>query len=396
MNRPESELRVRPSGSLFLAVVEFCRLLRDAGVDISPACVMLALDALQNVGIADKILFRHALALSLIKRPEDGAIFSVMFDEYWRFDLAEEEETSSEEVSETPAESPTPMDDALVEKILEGFSYEQFWQEDSGDELAQQNTPVAVDEDIELDSPIPSTDSDALRRFVQAFSRRIATAKSRRYRRNKRGELIDFQATIRKSVRSGGLPIELIRRRRQRSPMRLLLFVDVSRSMASYAKLLLSFTSAILRHAWRVEVFLFASEVRRISHSQLQDDDVNVERIIAECGGGTRIGSSILRCLDEYPYILNGSKNIALILSDGLDSGDDEQLETAVRRLRAGCRQLIWLNPTLGLQGYEDATREMTGALPYVDVVAPAHNIDALWQLLDLLRDATNTVRHVA
>jgi len=44
-------------------------------------------------------------------------------------------------------------------------------------------------------------------------------------------------------------------------------------------------------------------------------------------------------------------------------------------------RKLIWLNPLLGLADYQPVTRGMNAALPYIDVFAPAHNVESLLAL---------------
>jgi uncharacterized protein len=38
----------------------------------------------------------------------------------------------------------------------------------------------------------------------------------------------------------------------------------------------------------------------------------------------------------------------------------------------------VWLNPMLGWQGYQPVARGMAAALPYLDLFAPAHNLESL------------------
>jgi hypothetical protein len=52
-------------------------------------------------------------------------------------------------------------------------------------------------------------------------------------------------------------------------------------------------------------------------------------------------------------------------------------------RSRAG--RIVWLNPLLGIEGYEPVARGMQAALPLVDVFASAHNVEALLALDRLL-----------
>jgi uncharacterized protein with von Willebrand factor type A (vWA) domain len=46
---------------------------------------------------------------------------------------------------------------------------------------------------------------------------------------------------------------------------------------------------------------------------------------------------------------------------------------------------VIWLNPLLGLPGYQPVTQGMSAALPFVDVFAPAHNLESLLALEKVL-----------
>jgi len=67
-----------------------------------------------------------------------------------------------------------------------------------------------------------------------------------------------------------------------------------------------------------------------------------------------------------------------MIVSDGYDTGEPEQLSEEMRRLRRRCRKIIWLNPLIGWRDYSPAARGMQAALPYVDLFAPAHNLQSL------------------
>jgi len=53
--------------------------------------------------------------------------------------------------------------------------------------------------------------------------------------------------------------------------------------------------------------------------------------------------------------------------------------------LQRSCHLLVWLNPLLGLEGYQPLTRGMSAALPYVDLFLPAHNLASLEALAAML-----------
>ena len=69
---------------------------------------------------------------------------------------------------------------------------------------------------------------------------------------------------------------------------------------------------------------------------------------------------------------------MVVILSDGWDTGDPEELAVELRKLRMRSRKLVWLNPLLGSPDYEPLTQGMQAALPHLDVFAPAHNLASL------------------
>jgi uncharacterized protein with von Willebrand factor type A (vWA) domain len=71
-------------------------------------------------------------------------------------------------------------------------------------------------------------------------------------------------------------------------------------------------------------------------------------------------------------------RTIVIILSDGWDTGEPEQLAEALFHIKQRAGRLIWLNPLLGSTDYRPLTRGMQAALPFIDVFASAHNLASL------------------
>jgi hypothetical protein len=103
-------------------------------------------------------------------------------------------------------------------------------------------------------------------------------------------------------------------------------------------------------------------------------------REVTDWSGGTRIGDS-LREFNQAWCSLVDRRTIALVLSDGWDTGDPEVLAQEMLALKRRAGRVIWLNPLLGDPTYEPATRGMVAALPVVDHFAAAHNLASLREL---------------
>jgi uncharacterized protein with von Willebrand factor type A (vWA) domain len=100
---------------------------------------------------------------------------------------------------------------------------------------------------------------------------------------------------------------------------------------------------------------------------------------------GTQIGECFKAFNEKHAkYVLNGYSS-TIILSDGLDTGEPAVLEAALKKIKKRTRQLIWLNPLKGMQGYEPIQKGMSAALPNVDIFKSAHNLDSILALEEFL-----------
>ena len=94
--------------------------------------------------------------------------------------------------------------------------------------------------------------------------------------------------------------------------------------------------------------------------------------------GGTRIGDALAAFNDQYANSVTGSRTLAIIVSDGFDTGPPERLAAELQRLKRRTKRLVWLNPLLGRASYEPRAAGMAAALPHIDLFAPAHNLESL------------------
>ena len=204
----------------------------------------------------------------------------------------------------------------------------------------------------------------------------------RREQVRRHGRRLDLRRTIHRNVSHGGTPIELAWRRRKIKPLRLVVLLDASGSMNLYTAFFVRFLHGVVDAFREAEAFVFHTRLAHVSAS-LRDRDVAraVDRLSLMAqgiGGGTRIGDSLATFNRWHARRLINSRTAVMIVSDGYDTGEPERLGAEMRRLRRRCRRIIWLNPLIGWRDYSPQARGMQAALPYVDLFAPAHNLESL------------------
>ena len=224
-----------------------------------------------------------------------------------------------------------------------------------------------------------------LEEMAERLARRMRRRLVRRQRVQQHGRRIHLRRTLRKSLRYGGTPLELAFKNRRRLLPRLVFILDVSRSMNLYSYFFLRFVRGIVEAFSDVHAFVLHTRLVHVTDALRERDMTKLKEKLAILsmgwGGGTRIGD----CLDtfnrEYGRRLVNSRSVVVVVSDGLDTGEPYVLADGMARLRQRARRILWLNPLLGRDGYEPTAGGMQAALPYLDLFAPAHNLDSLQAL---------------
>jgi uncharacterized protein len=198
----------------------------------------------------------------------------------------------------------------------------------------------------------------------------------------------DLRRTIRASLRTGGDPFERHWREPGERPRPLVLVCDVSGSMEPYARMLLQYMQACVAARRRVEAFVFGTRLTRITGELAgRDPDRALDRAAGaaeDWSGGTRIGEALATLNREYGRRV-GRGAIVVLLSDGWDRGDPQQLSAEMARLERCTHRLIWLNPLKASPAYEPLTRGMQAALPYVDHFLAGNSLASLEDLAILM-----------
>jgi uncharacterized protein with von Willebrand factor type A (vWA) domain len=230
---------------------------------------------------------------------------------------------------------------------------------------------------------------------IEALMRRLARqlrhVRLRREAPVRHGRRLDLPSTIRRSVSSGGIPFDLAWRDRRRVRPRIVLLIDVSRSMAPYSFFYLRLARALSAELTDVRSFIFHTHITAVSEALHDPDPWRAQQrlhLIAQgWAGGTRIGESLAQFIREHARVVH-SRTAIVILSDGYDTGDPAQLADALVQLRRRARRIVWLNPLCNRPGYAPICQGMQAALPHLDLLAPGADLNSIRAVLPKLIEA--------
>lgn len=376
------------SGFLLHNLLLFTRLLRKAGLDVSPERIVLLVKGLEHINIGIREDFYYSLRCIIVRKKDDLATFDRAFSLFWQrthsqhlgmnFERRDRFKRNKQPKTARPSLKPPNM---IVPRIE--------------DDLDEKQTPV-----IEATQTFSSLEVLRYKDFSELEEDEIVLIKylisklfwQLGYRRTRRfipgqGPQIDFRRSLRRNLGYGGEILELSLRKKRIRPRPLIVIADISGSMERYSRILLHFTYTLSHSLTQpVEAFLFGTRLTRVTR-QLKNNDIetaleNVSQVVPDWSGGTRIGAALKRFNFDWSRRVLRHGAITLLISDGWDRGDPDEMRTEMARLQRNCYRLIWLNPLLGSPGYEPLTRGIQTALPYIDDFLPIHNLDSLESLV--------------
>jgi uncharacterized protein with von Willebrand factor type A (vWA) domain len=376
---------------LTTATLAFGQMLRAAGLPLTVSELMDAVRALEVVDLMDRSEVHLALRTTLCARHEEYPAFDRCFDAFWKFH-ADQGQGLEGLLSAAPAGQPEDRVSGAVGAPGERKASValESWEEAGAEAGEPLEMPGVSDREVLMDqdfSTFPAEELDEVARLTVLIAKRLARRVSRRRRPTRRGGVIDLRRTLRANMTKGEI-IELRRRERRRRKVRLVLLCDVSGSMDLYSRFLLQFLYALQNVFGRVETFMFATRLTRVTeHLKGPSYRLALRRLtsVRDFSGGTRIGESLGEFNRSWGHVVD-RHTIVLILSDGWDTGEPEDLVQEMLAIRRKAGRVIWLNPLLGNPAYEPLTRGMAAALPLVDHFAAAHNLASLRNLAAYLR----------
>lgn len=381
------------AGKLADNIAGFGRALRRAGLRVDSARIALAQEAAQLVGVDRKADLGAALEAVLVSREPERGVFRELFDAWFR-DPEIAHKLLAQMLPSSEGRAPASKRRPRVSEAL--APHKRFG-----------GTPRPPDKEVDFDAAMTASDLARLKHadfnalsatefhLVERLARDIALPvpeiEMRRMRPGLRGPRLHWARSLRQAARTGGELLVLKRMQRVRQPLPLLVLVDVSGSMERYARLLLAFLHAATRAHRRRDVFAFGTELTDLTPAfRLGDTDAMLaaaSAAIADYAGGTRLGESLATLRRQHARRLVGRRSLVLVISDGLDTGEPEELARELDWLTHRCRRLLWLNPLLRFEGYAPLARGAAVLHRHTHAMLAVHNLGKLQDLASSLAD---------
>ena len=261
-----------------------------------------------------------------------------------------------------------------VERELERRAYRQ------GEKLTRE---------VLADKPLFALSADEvaqMRTVVARLARKIKDALALRQRQEQKGR-IDSRRTIRHSLQYGGIPMEVMLRRRHREKPKLVTICDVSDSVRNASRFMLQLVWSLQECFSRVRSYAFVSEIAEVTQAF---NTYPVERAIEWALKAAPID---YHCRSDFGYAFSrfvrteldslDRKTTILVLGDARNNYNDPQAWT-LRLLRERVKGIIWLNPE-GQWGWGIGDSVMPLYAPSCDIVRECRTIGQLGEVVDNL-----------
>jgi uncharacterized protein len=225
-------------------------------------------------------------------------------------------------------------------------------------EIAARMTTSGVDHaDVDLGTALADRDMlqlsslelSELRRVVQPLARQLAARISSHRRLRSTGRL-DPRRTVRRSLQAGGVPLDVVMRRRHPHRPELVLLCDVSGSVAEFAQFTFTLVHALHDELRRVRSFAFVDGIAEVTDLfETARHEIHVNRFVERRGvlgldGHSDYGRAFNRFVDHYLADAVSSRSTVIICGDARTNYRPDGCE-ALRAIADQARRVFWLNP---------------------------------------------------
>jgi uncharacterized protein len=393
-------------------LASFSAALREAGVPVSVGENLDALRGLEQVNWLDRTAFRSALATTMVKSEGHRPAFDLLFELYFGTiepnddpptrevepaelltelgealgrggdaglqNLAERAVDQFGRVPNSPSGNlffeypiwraldlssltPPPAEDSVDSRVARDrferrlADWRRRVQAEVRRRVARRRGAEAVarysvrplPEDLVITTAM-ADELEQLRRCVQPLARKLATKLATKHRRSRHGRL-DMRRTVRGSLSTGGVPFDLVNRKRAPHRPELFVLCDVSDSVARFARFSLMLVHALAWQFTKVRSFVFLETIdevtRLFEHEDFMDavSKINVEATVVRVDSHSNYGGSFEDFVERYGDGIT-PRSTLLILGDARNNYRPSKA-AALKEICTAAHKSYWLNP---------------------------------------------------
>jgi uncharacterized protein with von Willebrand factor type A (vWA) domain len=355
--------------------IEFAQDLRSHGMVIGSDDVITFLSGISVLDATDLMDVYWAGRATLVRKQDNVPLYNTRFQAFF-LDIGENEEDQRKVKLKSSANAGSTLEVPNVEQGLPG---------EVNEDESKMGYMASV-ADIARSKAFSECTDEELNRFRRLISMlKVSPPKRTTYRTQStpKGSTLDMRRMARETMRSLGEPKDLMFMKRKEKLRPIVFILDVSGSMADYSRNLLQLAYSARRANTKVEVFCFGTRLTRITKSidkRTPDDAMRLAgEAVLDWDGGTRIGDSLAKFVQESRRARLGRGAIVVICSDGLDQGEPQVLDKAMQTLSRLAHRVVWVNPHKGdSEEFIPNTLGMIVANPYIDKVYSGHNYKSI------------------
>lgn len=356
-------------------ILDFIDALRAAGLKPSTAESLDAVAAVSVAGLGREQTF-EALAATLVKDEADRPLFRATFDHFFRYRpgtrgktekprLAGEGSGGGRGEAEGQGRPREPRDPRGERASRDPSALEKAHRHQSEiGSLSQhkrlRGKALAQREFRQMDA----REQEDCAMLAEGLARLLHARQSRRYRRRRRG-VVDIRATIRRSVRHGGVPIQPAFRYRRPGRVRLLVLCDCSYSVATASQFLLALLRPCAEFFQRVHMLGFVDTPVEISF----EAGHLVPHQPLDLHARSDFGRTLLGLCDDQSALLTRN-TLLLILGDARNNRRPARVDL-LAKLAASVKAIVWLNPEIPTL-WNSGDSVMATYVPHCNLVLPA------------------------
>ena len=337
--------------------------LRRSGIPVSLTEHLDAAEAVRHIPLEDREGLKYALAATLVKSSSHWRAFETAFEVFFAVRTGagaagEGEEDGTDGQAGAAGGSLTELEERLAQDEfkarLDRFrgavetEIRRRLVEDRGSEALAKSVRKPLPEDIDV-MHATRDELAMLHRVLHPLSRKLAVRLARKRRHGRKGPL-DFRATMRRSLSTGGVPVEPRFRHPRPAKPEIFVIADISGSVASFARFTLHLVYAISSQFSKVRSFVFVDgidEVTRFFEGVVDPAEavfrINTEADVIWVDGHSDYGHALTEFHRRWGDQITSRSSI-LVLGDARNNYHASQ-SWVLEDLQARARHVFWLNP---------------------------------------------------